>query len=505
MGDKSDDDIEHESNESIFMQIKHLEKQKADLERRNTERQMLEKKFRELRNNVSGQQLSPIFEKGRCQPSTSYAEDSISVGRLIQEGREQLQALQSQLAIRIEGAGNELELTDHESEEEEQKSSKDTAAMMSGQHKQKLQQEHRAALVENMIPDDIFNDLISKKVLTASDVTRIKEKNTREAINEELLDTLIRRPDRAFNVFVDSLKRTLQEHLASLIADPPLTPKTPLSARKGQKKQKRNKGELNLSLDVEDVVGISKGKSVCSCREVEEQLLLMAKHAYHNIRRRDETPAAFEQFRKELSQTNEIVRDSMEIMNTLKILCNHGRSINDISSGSILFNLQCSTQDGLKDIWDMYQTGSLQEQFQKSFVTENLKKQYHANDIKLKVTIPEEEFQQCQNDLVEMQLEKSKMVITERNLNLHSCNTTSGICNIPPTVPVINPKPERVFREIDKNCPYHNNSSPSKRKMLWPLSLDNSIPAKRTPPLTETDARPVQNFHQRLYTAVDII
>ncbi|KAL3886439.1 hypothetical protein ACJMK2_026431 [Sinanodonta woodiana] len=383
MGDKSDDDIEHESNEAIFMQIKHLEKQKADLERRNTERQMLEKKFRELRNNVSGQQLSPIYEKGRSQSST-YAEDSISIGHLIQEGREQLQALQSQLAARLEGAGSELELTDQESEEEEQKTSKEW--------------------------------------------------------------------------------------------------------------------ELNLSLDVEDIVGISKGKSACTCREVEEQLLLMAKHAYHNIRRRDETPAAFEQFRKELSQTNEIVRDSMEIMNTLKILCTHGRSINDISSGSILFNLQCSTQDGLKDIWNMYQTGSLQEQFQKSFVTENLKKQYHANDIKLKVTIPEEEFQQCQNELVELQIEKSKMAVTERNLNLHGC-TTSANCHLPSTVPVMNPKPERVFREIDKNCPYHQNSSPSKRKMMWPQSMDNISPAKRrTPPLAETDARPVQNFHQRLHT-----
>lgn len=49
-------------------------------------------------------------------------------------------------------------------------------------------------------------------------------------------------------------------------------------------------------------------KALCSCQEVEEQILTMAKEAYRNIRRRDATPAAFEQFRKELHQTNEIIK-----------------------------------------------------------------------------------------------------------------------------------------------------------------------------------------------------
>ena len=54
---------------------------------------------------------------------------------------------------------------------------------MSMKHKQALRI-NRDVLVENMTPDDIFNDLISKHILTNSDVSRIKEKNTTEAINE---------------------------------------------------------------------------------------------------------------------------------------------------------------------------------------------------------------------------------------------------------------------------------------------------------------------------------
>lgn len=89
---------------------------------------------------------------------------------------------------------------------------------MSAVHKQKLQ-EHRDTLVENMISEDIFNDLIANRILTTADVSRIKEKNTREAINEELLNNLIRRSDRAFTVFVSSLRKTLQGYLADLVED----------------------------------------------------------------------------------------------------------------------------------------------------------------------------------------------------------------------------------------------------------------------------------------------
>ena len=44
---------------------------------------------------------------------------------------------------------------------------------MSKEHKQKLQL-HRHTLVDNMISDDIFNDLIASQVITTADVSRIK-------------------------------------------------------------------------------------------------------------------------------------------------------------------------------------------------------------------------------------------------------------------------------------------------------------------------------------------
>ncbi|KAJ8310993.1 hypothetical protein KUTeg_011438 [Tegillarca granosa] len=246
---------------------------------------------------------------------------------------------------------------------------------MSAEHKQKLQI-HRDTLVESMIPDDIFNDLIANKVLTTADVGRIKEKNTREAVNEGLLNNLIVRSDRAFYEFVRSLRKTLQGYLADLIDEQHSRP-----SRK--QKRKRQIGELNVRLDCEEVLSSGKRKHQCSCKDVEEQILLMAKQAYQTIRRRDATPAAFEQFKKELSQTNDVIKDSMEIMNTLKMLCQHDNEIDGVYDGSVVFRIHCNSLSGLAEFWKFYLSGQLFELLQTGLVTKTLLKICHACSIRL--------------------------------------------------------------------------------------------------------------------------
>lgn len=159
-------------------------------------------------------------------------------------------------------------------------------------------------------------------------------------------------------------------------------------------------GELSINVDCEDVGPLpNKKKPLCSCQEVEEQILIMAKTAYLAIRRRDTTPASFEQFKKELSQTNDILRESMEVMNTLKMLCEHGRTMSNISNGSIKFSLLCHSIDGAKDLWEKYSDGQLQDSFQQGLVTKTLLKACHAKWVKLRVKIAEEEYLQCLTEI----------------------------------------------------------------------------------------------------------
>ena len=49
----------------------------------------------------------------------------------------------------------------------------------------------------------------------------------------------------------------------------------------------------------------------------------MASSAYKSIRRYDGTIHSFEQFKEELTQTNQVIKDSMELLQNVRRLCVH--------------------------------------------------------------------------------------------------------------------------------------------------------------------------------------
>ena len=89
--------------------------------------------------------------------------------------------------------------------------------LMSDKHKEQLST-NRAKIVANMNPDDVLNRLQSRKVMNARDVSRIRDKTQIDDQVELLLDTLMRKPDRAFGEFINALVDTDQKHVAKLIA-----------------------------------------------------------------------------------------------------------------------------------------------------------------------------------------------------------------------------------------------------------------------------------------------
>jgi len=87
---------------------------------------------------------------------------------------------------------------------------------MSDKHKDQLAA-YRDKLVANMYPDDVLNRLQSRKVLNARDVSRIRDKTQIDGQVELLLDTLMRKPDRAFAEMISALIETDQKHVAKLL------------------------------------------------------------------------------------------------------------------------------------------------------------------------------------------------------------------------------------------------------------------------------------------------
>lgn len=61
----------------------------------------------------------------------------------------------------------------------------------------------------------------------------------------------------------------------------------------------------------------------CTCAIMERQFLEMAESAYRSVRRIDASPRGFEQFRRELIQTNEVMKDSMDVLKNIRAFCEH--------------------------------------------------------------------------------------------------------------------------------------------------------------------------------------
>ena len=64
---------------------------------------------------------------------------------------------------------------------------------------------------------DLLTFLESRKVLTSCDAGRIKSKQSTRDKSDELLTILERKPDRAFDTFVEGLNRTGQSHVACIL------------------------------------------------------------------------------------------------------------------------------------------------------------------------------------------------------------------------------------------------------------------------------------------------
>ncbi|XP_033725537.1 uncharacterized protein LOC117315454 [Pecten maximus] len=482
MDDYSDEGSEYEEDlrgpdlRNVRAQIKKAEREKAKLEKQITEKHMLEQRLKEVSKSVSD--LKSVKNSGNVSVastsrqgsgdknnrghSSGFEVPSSSGGGVVDMLKEQREKLNRVTHRRGDSGSTRQEVDDHEqseSEEEQEDDSKNLDKVMSLEHKMKLQQ-HRDTFVESLIPDDILNDLIANKVLLIGDVSRIKEKNTQEAMNEELLNNLGKRSDRAFYVFVKSLRKTLQGYLADLIDEPvpkPITRKT---------KRKRKKAELNVSVDCESVLPLPKKKPQCSCQEVEEQILVMARTAYSTIRRRDNTPAAFEQFKKELSQTNDIIKDTAEIMHTLKILCKHGDEISDISYGSVKFTMQFRSIPNVVKLWEMYRCGDLLDLLQRGLITKALLRKCQARDVKLRVRIPEEEYIQCVKDLEcneKPSPEKCRKFICPDKRVLRSVHR--GGNEVPTVQDVDTGRARYAFREIQRNLAFCGGASHRKAKV----------------------------------------
>ena len=137
----------------------------------------------------------------------------------------------------------------------------------------------------------------------------------------------------------------------------------------------------------------------CKCASVEQEILQMAVDAYKKIRRADDSPKSFQRFQGELCQTNNSILDAMKILSTIKVICKHGRKIDDIYPGSVVFVISCPSVTSLDELWRMYVTGELSGVINDGFLTDGIRRKHKAYDVKLRVEISKEQYLRCRKRL----------------------------------------------------------------------------------------------------------
>ena len=77
----------------------------------------------------------------------------------------------------------------------------------------------------------------------------------------------------------------------------------------------------------------------------------------------------------------------------------------EISEGSLCFTVQADTSSALKELWDMYKTGTLQNRLQEFLATDEIKQLASGEDFEVTVYIDEQEYKAAYLDLMLIQKE----------------------------------------------------------------------------------------------------
>ena len=77
----------------------------------------------------------------------------------------------------------------------------------------------------------------------------------------------------------------------------------------------------------------------------------------------------------------------------------------EISEGSLCFMVQAETPSALKELWDMYKSGTLQNRLQEFLVTDEIKQLASGEDVEVTVYIDEQEYKAAYVDLMLLQKE----------------------------------------------------------------------------------------------------
>ncbi len=95
------------------------------------------------------------------------------------------------------------------------------------------------------------------------------------------------------------------------------------------------------------------------------------------------------------------LEEFVEVFNKV-VLVSYSKLV-EISEGSLCFTVQAETSSALKELWDIYKSGTLQNRLQEFLVTEEIKELASGEDVEVSVYINELEYKEAYLDLLLLQ------------------------------------------------------------------------------------------------------
>ncbi|KAL9959133.1 hypothetical protein ACROYT_G036221 [Oculina patagonica] len=100
----------------------------------------------------------------------------------------------------------------------------------------------------------------------------------------------------------------------------------------------------------------------------------------------------------------------------------------EISEGSLCFTVQAETSSALKELWDIYKSGTLQSRLQEFLVTEEVKELANGKDVEVSVFIDEQEYKEAYLGLMLLQNHVSDIKDEETLAGRRRRNSDSFLC-----------------------------------------------------------------------------
>ena len=114
----------------------------------------------------------------------------------------------------------------------------------------------------------------------------------------------------------------------------------------------------------------------------------------------------------------------VEVFNKV-VLVSYSKLV-EISEGSLCFAVQAETSSALKELWDMYKGGTLQNRLQEFLVTDEIKQLASGEDVQVTVYIDEQDYKAAYLDL--MLLQKQGKVLKHINFMPSLSAVISLVC-----------------------------------------------------------------------------